>query len=129
MPPRWDRLADSLQVKRHGLRISIRQHQTDSRISLRTYGTKDVGRFGLPLPHDSQPCSCARQDTRLGTSLANAHLVLKPLIDLRQPDFRRQNGLYLLDQVFLNSACLAGLSFGLAERADIQAMSSRLSDS
>ena len=100
MPARRNRLADFLQVKRHGLRIGKWQHQADSRIALRTHGTKDVGRFGLLLPHDPRPGATTCPDPGLGTALANAHLILKPDIDLLQLDLRGQNGLYLLNQVF-----------------------------
>ena len=100
MPPRWNCLADFLQVKRHGLRISKWQHQADSRIALRTHGTKDVGRFGLLLPHDSWSGPPTCPDPGLSAALTDTHFVLKPDIDLLELDLRRQNRLYLLGQVF-----------------------------
>jgi hypothetical protein len=116
-------------VKAHGLSIGIGQYQAHGRIALRAYPAKEIGRLGLLLPHDSRPGSLARPQPGLGAALANAHFVLKPDIDLVERDIRGKNGLHFLDEVFLNSACLAGLACGLTARADIHTMSNRLSSS
>jgi len=65
----------------------------------------------------------------LSATLPNAHFILKPDIDLTKLHTLGKNGFYLLDKFFLNSACLTGSACGLMERADIQAISSRLSKS
>ena len=100
MPAQRNRLANFLQVKRHGFCIGIRQHQAHSSITLRADGAKNISRLGLLLPHDPWPCSLTRPNTSQGATLSYAHFILKPHIDLLKGDIRRQNGLYFLDEVF-----------------------------
>ena len=100
VPARRNRLADFLQVKRHGLGIGVRQYQAHRGILLRTDGTKEVGRFGLLLPHDPRSCSLTRPNSGQSATLAYPHFILKPHIDLLKRDIRRQNGLYFLGPVF-----------------------------
>ena len=91
---------DWFQIKRRGLGICKRQHETDCRIALRTHGPKDISRLRLLLPHDAGPCSLACPKTGLGATLADAHFVLKPDIDLLDMNFRWENGLHVLGEVF-----------------------------
>ena len=100
VPARRNRLADFLQVKRHGFRIRKRQHQAHSSIPLRADGAKDISRLRLLLPHDSWSCSFTGPNTGQGATLTDAHFILKPHIDLLKGDIRGQNGLYFLDEVF-----------------------------
>ena len=65
------------------------------------------------LPHDPRPCSLTGPNPRQGATLADAHFILKPHIDLLKGDIRRQNGLYFLDQIFFE--------FGLLERISVRA--------
>ena len=100
VPARRNRLADFLQVKRHGFCIGIRQNQAHSGIPLRTDGAKDIGRLGLLLPHDPGSCSLTGPNPGQGATLAYTHFILKPHIDLLKGDLRRQNGLHFLEEVF-----------------------------
>ena len=122
-------LTDCFQVKCHRLGIGKGQYETDCRIALRTHGAKDISRLRLLLPHHAGPCSLACPKASLRATLPNAHFILKPDIDLTKLHTLRKNGFYLLDKFFFNSACLTGSACGLMERADIQAISSRLSKS
>lgn len=99
--PAWRHgLTDCFQVKRHGLGICKRQYQTHRRIALWAYGSKDIGRLKLLLPHDTGPCSLACPKTSLGATLTDAHFVLKPDIDLLDVDIRWENGLHFPGEVF-----------------------------
>ncbi len=100
VPARRNSLADFLQVKRHGFCIGKRQNQAHSSIPLRADRAKDISRLGLLLPHDSRSCSLTRPNTGQGATLADAHFILKPHIDLLKGDIRGQNGLYFLNQIF-----------------------------
>lgn len=120
---------DCFQVKCHRLGIGKGQHETNCRIPLRAQGAKDIGRLRLLLAHHSRPCSLAGPKASLSATLANAYFILNPGIDLTKLDTFEKSGFYLLDKFFLNAACLTGSACGLMERADIQAISSRLSKS
>ncbi len=128
--PAWRyRLTDCFQMKGHRLGIGKGQHEANCRVALRAHGAKDISRLRLLLPHDAGPCSLAGPKASLSATLPNAHFILKPDIDLIDLHTRGKGCFYLLDKFFLNSACLIGSACGLTERADIQAISSRLSKS
>jgi hypothetical protein len=122
-------LTDCFQVKCHRLGIGIGQHEANCRIALRAHGAKDIRRLRLLLPHDAGPGSLAGPKASLSATLPNAHFILKPDIDLIKLHTIGKSGFYLPDKFFLNAACLTGSACGLIERADIQAISSRLSKS
>src|SRR6476620_6784274 len=91
---------DCLQVKRHGLGVCKRQHESHCHIALWAHGPKDISRLRLLLPHHARPCALACPNTSLRATLANAHFVLKPDIDLLDMNVRWENGLYFAGEVF-----------------------------
>jgi hypothetical protein len=54
----------------------------------------------LLLPYDPWPCSFTGPNPGQGATLAYAHFILKPYIDLLKGDIRGQNRLYFVDEVF-----------------------------
>jgi hypothetical protein len=83
----------------------------------------------LLLAHDPRPCSLASPDPGLGAVLADPHFILEPDRDLLKRKITGQNGLDVLDEYFLNAACLSGSTCEMTERAKTQPMSNRFSNS
>ena len=100
MASRRHGLAQGLQVVGHRLGIGLRHDQADRATVLWTDGAKDVGRFGLLLAHHPGARSLARPQARLRATLADAHFILKPHIDLLRRNAWRQRCRDFLDEVF-----------------------------
>lgn len=89
MPSCRHRRADRLKLMRHGIGIGMREHDPRRAVPGWAERAKDIGRIRLLLPHHARSRSLAGPQPGLRSPLADAHLILKPDVDLLSRDVRR----------------------------------------